>query len=97
MKKFVSLIFISSILFADYFYDAMNEFSNGNYSKSIRLYKKSCNHKNAGACYNLGVYYFEGKVVKLNYTISKHYFKKSCKYGIDLGCKKYKYLQKEGY
>jgi TPR repeat protein len=100
MKLFLSFIFLSiSIVsaYGNYFSKAMEEFYNGNYSKSITLYKKACKNKKAGACYNLGVYYFEGRVVDLNYTFSKNYFHKACKYGIDLGCKKYKYLQKKGY
>jgi TPR repeat protein len=99
--KLLNIIFsLSVFLYADtnYFSKAMNEFYNGNYSKSIDFYKKSCKeNKNAGACYNLGIYYFEGEIVDLNYTISKYYFHKACKYGIELGCKKYKFLQKERY
>jgi len=95
MKKI--LILIPILGFSNLLFDATKKYSEGNFSESIKLFKKACHKKILGACYNLGEFYFNGKIVELNFTKAKIYFKKSCENGFSVSCKKYKFLENHNY
>lgn len=68
------------------------------YKKAFEIDKQSCDgRKSKGNCYNVGRYYLSGKYVEGNITLAEKYFKLSCKYGADTGCKSYDILHIEKY
>ncbi|RUM55619.1 MAG: hypothetical protein DSY40_03705 [Nautilia sp.] len=82
MKKI--LILMPILAFSNILFDASKKYSEGNFTESLKLFKQACDKKILGACYNLGEFYFNGRVVELNFTKAKIYFKKSCENGFIL-------------
>ena len=56
--------------------------------------KDACDIGNSSGCYNLGLMYYKGNVVKQNYAKSKVFFSKACARGNTLGCNHYAILNK---
>jgi len=56
--------------------------------------KHACDTGNSSGCYNLGLMYYTGNVVKQNYAKSKVFFSKACARGNTLGCNHYAILNK---
>lgn len=72
--------------------------------KTIESFKKSCDSSKVDddywvrkyvsvACWNLGVSYENGKFVKANKTKAIEYYQKSCKFGYQKGCRKFRNLR----
>ena len=67
------------------------------YSKAIRLYKKSITLGYPKAYDALGVLYVKGKGVKKDFTKAKQLFYKSCMLGSQNGCFNYELLTAQRY
>ena len=48
----------------DYYNKGIDSYNNGNYSKALELWKKSCDMGAAGWCRNLGILYYYAQGVR---------------------------------
>lgn len=62
-----------------------------------QLYQKACDGGVMEGCFNIGVYYAEGKGVKQDFSKAKSLFGKVCDSGNQDGCDQYKRLNEKGY
>jgi len=82
MKKIIiSIMFLSSLVYAGLTGDGFIAFSHGNYREAVKLWKKAANQGNAVAQYELGVAYTYGGGVKQNYFKAVKWFKKAADQG----------------
>lgn len=94
MKKFLlsilAIIILNVVVLADsaqnLYDDAIKEYKNKNYSKSVTLLKKSCEKLNAKACNKLGMMY-AGKIhVNRDREKALKYFSIACKQNYEKSC-----------
>ncbi|RLA08764.1 MAG: hypothetical protein DRQ51_01045 [Gammaproteobacteria bacterium] len=64
--------------------------------KAIMLYKQACDGRDAMGCFNLGLMYSKGQILKQNLVKSKFYVGKACDLGHQRGCEAYKKLNEQG-
>ena len=86
MKKWILfiaaiLLLCSSVARADDFDDAMDAYQKGNYVQAIELFRSLATHGNAGAQYNLGLMYYEGKSVTQDYQEAVKWYRLAAKQG----------------
>ena len=68
------------------FEQANTAYKQGNYSLAFQLYEKSCEKNNATACFFVGYFYNEGKVVQQDRKKSIQFLEKSCNMGDPVAC-----------
>ena len=96
MRKIViSILFICSFMFGDFFDDGFKAYNAKNYSKAVNLYNKACDNKDAIGCHNLGFMYYNGQGVKKNSNKALDLFKKACDLNYEGGCKAYAIIKEE--
>ena len=66
MKYFLVLLFCITILNANTFQEAVTEYKNKNYSKSLSLFEKLANEDHPDAQYNLAIMYLNGIGTQVN-------------------------------
>jgi len=82
MKFFIMLLMIINVYAAEYF-DGVNAYRNGNYTKAIDIFKPLADKKNdARAQYNLATMYFYAKGTPQDYKLAYKYFSKAAKNGM---------------
>jgi len=54
--------------------------------RKVEKYEKNCDQGNGEACYDLGILYNKGEIVKKEETKSKHYFVRACELKYTFGC-----------
>jgi uncharacterized protein len=62
------------------------EYYNGDNSKSIEHWKRSCSGKNEIGCHNLGFIYVTGKFMPRDFKQAEEYFNKACELGYGPSC-----------
>ena len=97
MKKIIlSILLLSSLMYANLLNDGLNAAKNGNYKKAAKLWKKAANQGVAAAQYNLGGLYYNGQGVRQNKSKAKKLYGNACDGGYEPGCHNYKILNEQG-
>lgn len=96
-KIIISIVFISSFMFADFFDDGVKAYSTKEYTKASKLFGKACDGGHVGGCTSLGVMYYNGQGVKQDYFKAVDLYKKACDGGHSSGCTNYAILNKKGH
>ena len=81
----------------EYYDQGMKSYNSGRYDKAAKLFEKACKGGYTQGCYNLGVFYANGRGVRQDYHKAKLLFGKSCDMGDENGCRNYAILNKRGY
>jgi TPR repeat protein len=95
MKKLFWILILgmcASNSFADTFDDAMVSYDAGDYVKSAKLFKKSCDGGDMYGCTVLGNSYRDGEGVKQDKSKAKKWYGVACDGGEQLGCDYYREL-----
>ncbi len=64
---------------------------------ALKFFTKSCELKDGGGCNIVGNFYYDGEVVKQNFSKAKELYGKACDLGNQRGCDNYKELKEKGY
>lgn len=97
MKSIIlGVLLLASTLSADLVDDGFKEHNNGNYTKAVELFGKTCDGGYAEACSYLGLMYVTGDGVSADKSIAKDFFEKACTAGGNGGCKGYRILNEAG-
>jgi len=82
MKKIIiSILLLSSLVYAGLVNDGFNAYNHGNYREAVKLWKKAANQGDAEAQLNLGLMYDNGQGVKQNYVKAVKWWKKAANQG----------------
>lgn len=92
MKK--TLLLVSVTLFvgnlnADFFSDANKAYENKDYKKSSELMQEACESGHMRACWNLGLFYSNGRGVNRDKQKALSLYKTACDGGNEQGCTSY--------
>ncbi|WP_457611300.1 tetratricopeptide repeat protein [Lutibacter sp.] len=83
MKKIIlSILLLSSLVYANLFNDGLDAYNNGNYEKAVTLWEKAANQGDSNAQFNLGLIYENGYGVKQNYKEAMKWFRKAANQGV---------------
>ena len=97
MKKIIlSILLLSSLVYANLVDDGANAYKNGNYKEAAKLFRKAANHGYALAQYDLGYMYAKGQGVRQDLHTAKELFGKACDNGYQDGCDSYRILNEQG-
>jgi len=92
MKKILFLvlsILLTANLCADFFSDANKAYENRDYKKSSALMQKACENGHMRACWNLGLFYSNGRGVNHDKQKALSLYKTACDGGNAQGCTSY--------
>lgn len=65
---------------------AQKAYNNKDYKKAFNLFQKSCDNKNGGGCFGVGVLYSKGMGVEQDDIKALEYYKKACELGDGNAC-----------
>lgn len=84
----IVMLFASNVS-ADTFSDANQAYKNGDYKIASELMDKACNAGHMRACWNLGLFYSNGRGVSRDEKKALSLYKKACDGGFENGCTSY--------